>query len=79
MQIIVEDKIRDNARRFLVLDCLIILLSISMFQLDKKLDQATFGGILFDTLQKYQGQNIIIGGDFNLKLEDHKCILHGIR
>ena len=77
MQIIIEDIIRDNAGRFLLLDCLIsethdIIVNIYAPTSDKKLDQATFGAFLFDTLQKYQGHNIIIGGDFNLNLEEHE-------
>ena len=78
MQIIIEDIIRDNAGKFLLLDCLIsethyIIVNIYAPTSDKKLDQAPFGAFLFDTLQKYPSQNIIIGGEFNLNLEDHEC------
>ena len=77
LQITFEDIIRDNDGRFLLLDCSIsdtryIVVNIYAPTSDKKIDQATFGVFLFDTLQKYQGQNIIIGGDFNLNLEDHE-------
>ena len=76
MQITIKDIIRNKDGRFLLLDCLIsdthyIAVNVYAPTSDKKLDQATFGVFLFDTLQKYQGQNIIIGGDFNLNLEDH--------
>ena len=56
IQITIEDIIKDNTRRFLLLDCLIndsdyIIVNIYLPTFDKKLDQA----FLFDTLQKYQG------------------------
>ena len=39
---------------------------------DKKANQAIFGKYIYEILKPYQGQNIIVGGDLNICVEDIK-------
>ena len=65
---------RDNYGRFLVLDAVIaenryIFVNLYALTSDKREEQVNFGEYIFNNLQKYIGENIIIGGDLNIDLD----------
>ena len=63
----------DNDGRLVLLECSFcgskyIIINIYAPTVDKTHDQKVFGEYLLQLAQKYKGDNIIIGGDFNINL-----------
>ena len=72
---------KDNDGRLIVLDCTIsddryIIVNIYAPTIDKKQEQVNFINSVLDMLQSYLGENIIIGGDFNLDLDKSQKEIH---
>ena len=68
---------RDDYGRFLLIDCSIfgsrhILVNIYVPTSDKQTEQADFGSFVLSKLEKFLGCNIIVGGDFNINIENLK-------
>ena len=64
----------DNCGRVLIIDALIagaryILANLYAPTIDKRKEQVDFGQYIFNILHNYIGENIIIGGDFNIDLD----------
>ena len=65
----------DNSGRILILKCTVsglslVIVNIYAPTIDKRLDQVTFGNCLCEKLEKYKGDNIILGGDLNICIDN---------
>ena len=64
----------DISGRILILkgtvpDLNLVIVNIYARTVDKRLDQVTCANTLCDTLEKYNGDNIILGGDWNISID----------
>ena len=69
----------DQYGRYLLLDCTLnerkyVLINAYAPTIDKATEQANFGHLLCNTMEKYFGHNIIIGGDLNFDLENLEAV-----
>ena len=72
--VIINSIVHDEEGRCLVLECNLneinyTLVNIYAPTIDKVTDQANFGHVLYNMMEKYFGHNIIIGGDLNINLD----------
>ena len=75
LPVVMSDIARDDIGHFLLLDCKIydtryIIVNIYAPTIDKASEQKQFGEFLLSASEKYVGLNIIIGGDFNICLDN---------
>ena len=74
LDITVQNSKVDSCGRVVMLECNFngnkyIITNIYAPTIDKTQDQKAFGEYLLKLLQDYKGENIIIGGDFNINIE----------
>ena len=67
LPITISDIVKDSMGRFILLDCIIY---DQRYVISNIYDQKCFGEYLLKQLECYAGSNIIIGGDFNICLND---------
>ena len=69
----------DQYGRYLLLDCTLnerkyVLINVYAPTIDKATEQANFDHLLRNTMEKYFGHSIIIGGDLNFNLENLEAV-----
>ena len=75
LPITISDIVKDSMGCFILLDCIVydqryVISNIYAPTIDKLGDQKCFGEYMVKQLECYAGSNIIIGGDFNICLDD---------
>ena len=64
----------DQCGRLIALECnlngnLYVLCNVYAPTVDKAMDQAIFGQFLYNTIERFFGESVILGGDLNCNIE----------